>query len=74
MLQLILPDFTVDTTNDLNVTHPDGNHIYKFKHGTWNQFICSMDKELRTNYYQRHQELPNKYGLVWLGKKFSLNF
>jgi hypothetical protein len=66
MLQFVLPNLTVASTNDLEETHPDGTLVFPFKHRNWEEFIRHMDEGLRCNYYKRHEEfhfcffLPSK--------------
>ena len=67
LLQFVLPNLTVVAEDDLEAKNPVGTFVFPFKHGNCEEFICHMDKGLRRNYYERHDEYP-KFGLVWLGK------
>ena len=69
ILQLVLPNLSVDAEDDLEGKWPDGTLHFPFKHGNWEDFIRHMEDDgLREKYYNIHGELP-KFGLVWLGKR-----
>jgi hypothetical protein len=69
ILQLVLPNLSVDAEDDLEGKNPDGTLHFPFKHGNWEEFIHHMEDDgLREKYYDIHGELP-KFGLVWLGKR-----
>ncbi len=42
--------------------------LNQFKHDSWKEFPTSMDDEMLTNYYERHETYPN-FGLVWIGRR-----
>jgi hypothetical protein len=50
----------------LDDKNPDGTSVFQFKHDNWKEFVTSMDEEMLTNYYERHETYPN-FGLVWIG-------
>ena len=73
LLQFVLPNLTVVAEDDLEAKNPDETLQFPFKHGNWEDFIRHMDKGLRRNYYDHHEEMP-KFGLVWLGKRVMPQF
>jgi hypothetical protein len=69
ILQVVLPNLSVEAEDDLEGKNHDGTLHFHFKHGNWEEFIRHMeDNGLREKYYKIHGELP-KFGLVWLGKR-----
>jgi hypothetical protein len=68
ILQLVLPNLSVDAEDDLEGKNLDGTLHFPFKHGNWEKIIRHMEDDgLREKYYNIHGELP-KFGLVWLEK------
>jgi hypothetical protein len=66
ILQFVHPHFSVGIKQKLDDNNPDGTSVFQFKHDNWKEFVTSMDDEMLTNYYERHETYPN-FGLVWIG-------
>ena len=72
MLQFVLPNMAVASSDDFEGIIYDGTLVFSFRHGNWEEFICHMDEGLRCNSYECYDEFP-KFGLVWLGKRVIPN-
>jgi hypothetical protein len=68
ILQFIHPHFSVGIKQKLDEKNRDGTSVFQFKHDNWKEFVTSMDDEMLTNYYERHENCPN-FGLVWIGHR-----
>ena len=62
------PKFSVGIKQKLVDKNSDGTSVFQFKHDNWKEYVTSMDDEMLTNDYERHETYPT-FGLVWIGRR-----